>query len=227
MFNKQAIAPAIAPALLLLLTVALGPLMRSHPLFTDASVNNMAIKSAGIAVLSLSQWHGVSLHPFIGSHGWKDVGDHILLALMVAHALVENGYSPGYSVVPGTSLVSSFAVPFTVFASYLVLGASLVRNGWSRQWANVAFLAVLLVVDMHMWHPNPVITAVSIYTYGFHDVYALHILAIAVAVLVATWINKRLAPSPKATNALSYGTVIRLIRALDGHHARMARRPKK
>jgi hypothetical protein len=214
-------------ALLLILTVALGPLMWSHGPFEDASMTINAIKFAGIAVLSLSQWIGVSLHPFIGTHSWATVGEHLLLALSVAHVLVQNGYMLGYPVLPGTSLVSSFAVPCAVFASYIVLGASLVRNGWSRQWANLAYLAVLLVGDMHGWHPNPIIIAVSIYTYGFHDVYALHLLAIAVAVLVATRINKRLGPSPKTTYELSYDTVIRLIRALERRHARIAKSPKK
>lgn len=222
---KHSPAPAPAPALLLLLTVALSPLMRSHAPFEDASVTIMA-KVAGILILSLSQWLGVSLHPFIGSHGWKEVGDHVIMALMVAHALVENGYSPGNSVVPGTSLVSSFAVPFTVFASYLVLGASLVRNGWSRQLANVAFLTVLLVVDMQVWNPNPLITVVSLYTYGFNWVYVVHVGAIAVAVLTANYVNKRLEPSQNATKLLSNGAVMRLIGALKGRDARVARSPK-
>jgi hypothetical protein len=209
------------------LTVALGPLMRSHALFADASVANMAIKIAGIAVLSLSQWLGVPLHPFIGTHSWATVGEHLLLALSVAHAIVQNGYMPGYPVLATTPLLRTFLIPCAIFTAYLVLGASLVRNGWSRQWANLAYLAVLLVGDMHPWHPNPLITAVSVFTYGYRDAYALHLLAIAVAVLTANRINKRFAPSPKITHALSHGAVMRLIGALRGHNARVARSPKK
>lgn len=211
----------------LVLTVGTGPLLRVHPIFTDASMNIVAIKTAGIAVLALTHHIGVTLHPFIGTHTWGDVFNHLVGALSCAYVLNERGYAVGYPVLPNMPLHNAFLIPCAIFTAYLVLGASLVRNGWSRQWANLAYLAVLLVGDMHPWHPNPLITAISVFTYGYRNVYALHLLAIAVAVLTANHINKRFAPSPKVTYALSHGAVMRLIGALKGHNARMARSPKK
>lgn len=207
---------------LLFLTVALGPLMRSHPLFVDASVNTIAVKAAGIAVLAVSQWLGVSLHPFIGPHRWTAVGEHLLMVLMVAHILVQQEYGPGYKVVPGTSLVSAFLVPYSLFTGYLVLFSALIHKGWSKHWANLAFLTVLLVVDMHVWHPNPLVTAVSLYTYGFNWVYVVHVGAIAMAVLTSKVVSRLWYPAPKSASP-----IMRLICAMKGYGARKARSPKK
>jgi hypothetical protein len=211
----------------LFLTIAIGPLMRVHPVFDDASMNVVAIKTAGIAVLALSHHIGVALHPFIGTHTWGEVFNHLVGTLSCAYVLNERDYAVGYPVLATAPLLHAFLIPCAIFTAYLVLGASLVRNGWSRQWANLAFLASLLIGDMHPWHPNPLITVVSVFTYGYRNVYVLHLLAIAVAVLTANRINKRFAPSPKITYALSHGAVMRLIGALRGHNARMARSPKK
>jgi hypothetical protein len=174
--------------LLLISTVTVGPLMKGHPLFSSVSMNTAAVKVAGIAVLAMSQALGIALNPFIappkipflahfmGFKLWLPV------ALAVGQCLTEYGYNPGYPVLPSTSLLTAFFVPYTIFTAYLLLFGALIRKGWSRQLANLAMVAVLVAVDTHPWHPNPLVVGISITAYGFNVVYAIHVIAIAMAV---------------------------------------------
>lgn len=179
----------------LLLTIASGPLIRAHPIFNDLSLNIIAMKVVGIAILALSQRFGIALHPFLAPpnvplkrHLFPFMG-YIVIALAVASVLIRMGYMPGYPALPTTSLLTAFMVPYVIFTMYLVLFTALIRNGYSRQWANLAFLCLLLLVEMHPWHPNPLMIAVSMYTYGVHGVYIAQLLAIALAVVTMKRFN--------------------------------------
>jgi hypothetical protein len=165
-------------------------------------MNMVAVKVAGIIVLAMSHAFGVALHPFLApskvsviTHLW---GFKVwsVVALIVGHCLSEYGYNPGYPVLPGTSMVSAFVVPYSIFTLYLIAFTTLIRKGYSRQLANLAFLIILLVADMHPWHPNPLIIVVSIQANGFKWVYVLHLLAIATAVVTVKSLNAYLVPPP-------------------------------
>jgi hypothetical protein len=224
--------------LFLVATVAVGPLMRSHPMVSDPSLNMAAVKVAGIAVLAMSHGVGVALHPFLAppkiaflTH-FKSFGLWLPVALVVGHILTEYGYNPGYPVLPSTSPLSAFMVPYAVFTAYLLLFTTLIRKGRSRQWANLALVAVLVAVNAHLWHPNPLVIAVSIQANGFKWVYAVHLVAIAMAVVTMKRVNAYLAPpSPPQSPSfgLSVGALGRILVSLKGRSARLAKSqsPKK
>jgi hypothetical protein len=96
---------------------------------------------------------------------------------------------PGYPPLGDANLVNAFAVVFTVFAGYLILFGCLIRNGYSRQWANIVLFVMLHFVDMNPFHPNPVITIVSVLVYGVRPVYAVHIVAVATATLASKFVG--------------------------------------
>lgn len=212
---------AFIATLLLIGTVAIGPLMRGHPLFSSPSMNTAAVKVAGIAILAMSHAMGVALHPFLAppkisflAHFWLFCV-WLPVALAVGHCLSEYGYNPGYPVLPSTSHINAFMVPYTVFTSYLLLFTTLIRKGLSRQWANFAMMAVLVAVDTHPWHPNPLVIAVSIQANGFKWVYAIHLVAIAMAVVTMKRMNAYLAP-PLPLLGISPSVLKRICRALKG-----------
>ena len=195
--------------LLLIGTVAVGPLMKGHPLFSSASMNMAAVKVAGIAVLAMSHAMGVALHPLLAPPK-ESFMDHfmsfklwLVVALAVGQCLTEYGYNPGYPVLPSTSLITAFFVPYAIFTAYLLLFSALIRKGYSRQWANLAMVAVLVAVDTHPWHPNPLVIAVSIQANGFKLVYAIHLVAIAMAVVSMKHVNAYLAPPPSPPSCVS------------------------
>ena len=228
---------AIIAALLLLIgTIAIGPLMNGHPLFSSPFMNTAAVKVAGIAILAMSHAMSVALHPFLAppkipflAHFWPFCM-WLPMALAVGHCLMEYGYNPGYPVLPSTNPLSAFMVPYAIFTAYLLLFTTLIRKGWSRQWANFALVAVLVAVNNQPWHPNPLVIAVAIQANGFKWVYAVHLVAIAMAVVTMKRVNAYLAPpSPPPSFGLSVGALGRILLSLEGRSARLAKSqsPKK
>ena len=195
-------------ALILVSTVAVGPLMKGNPMFSDPFMNVAVVKVAGIMVLAMSQSLGIALHPFLAppkirffSHLWPFC-IWLPVALAVGQCLTEYGYNPGYPVLPSTSLLAAFFVPYGIFTTYLLLFGALIRKGWSRQLANLAMLAVLVAVDTHLWNPNPLLIAVSIQANGFNIIYAIHVIAIAMAVRTMKYLAPPPPPSPLQRTSL-------------------------
>ena len=96
----------------------------------------------------------------------------------------------GYAPIGDADLVASFTVVFTVFTGYLVLFGGLIRNECSRQYANLALITTLLSITASPFHPNPIVTIVSVVVYGLHPVYAVHIAAVAAAVVASKLVEK-------------------------------------
>lgn len=218
----------------LIATVAVGPLMRSHPMVSDPSLNTVAVMVAGITILAMSHAVGVPLHPFLApskiaflTH-FKSFGLWLPMALAVGHILTEYGYNPGYPVLPSTSLLAAFMVPYAVFTAYLLLFTTLIRKGLSKQWANFAMMVMVVAVDPQPWHPNPLLIAVAIQANGFEWVYLVHLVAIAMAVVTMKRVDAYLAP-PSPPYGLSVGALGRILLSLEGRSARLAKSqsPKK
>jgi hypothetical protein len=220
---------AFITLLLLIGTVAVGPLMKGRPLFSSVSVNTAAVKVAGITILAMSHAMGVALHPFLAPPKESFLAHFmsfklwLVVALAIGQCLTEYGYNPGYPVLPSTSLLTAFMVPYIIFTAYLLLFSALIRKGYSRQLANLAMVAVLVAVDTHPWHPNPIIIGISITAYGFKWVYAIHLLAIAIAVVTMKILNAYLAPPPSPPSGVSIGAFQRLMGALKGSCAQIAK----
>jgi hypothetical protein len=177
---------------------------------------------------------GVALHPFLAplkiaflTH-FKSFGLWLVVALAVGHCLSGHGYNPGYPVLPSTTPLSAFMVPYAIFTGYLLLFTALIRKGLSRQWANCALVAVLVAIDAHPWHPNPLVIAVAIQANGFEWVYLVHLVAIAMAVVTMKRVDAYLAPPPPPFG-LSVGALGRILVSLKGRSARLAKSqsPKK
>jgi hypothetical protein len=226
---------AFITLLLLIGTIAVGPLMRGNPLFSSPAVNTAAVTVAGIMVLAVSQASGIALNPVIAppkigflTH-FLSVSQSVPVALAVGHILTEYGYNPGYPVLPSTTPLTAFFVPFTIFTSYLLLFTCLIRKGWSRQWANFA-LVLVLMADTHGWNPNPLVIMVAIQANGFEWVYAIHLVAIALAVLSVKRVDAYLAPPPPPPPppyGLSVDAIKHIIDAWNGIDARKARSNSK
>lgn len=206
--------------LILIATIATSPLMKGHPLFSTPFMNMVAVKVVGIAILAMSHALSVPLHPFLAPPAvpflahLKRFRLWLVVVMAMGHILAMYGYVPGYPVLSNTSLVSAFIVPYAIFTAYLLLLSVLIHNGWSKQWANLAFLGVLLVADTQPWHPNPLVIVMSIQANGFKWVYTIHLLAIVAAVITMKTI-------------VSLGVIQRLTVALNGFSTRCAKSPKK
>lgn len=160
------------------------------------------MKCVGVALLAIAQHFKLPVHPFL----IPPVLPHTQPTSLVCHlrtfivpfvvviwttiVLRCNGFMPGYPPLGDADRVSSFAVVFTVFTMYLVLFGGLIRNGYSRQWANMALITTLLSITVNPFHTNPIVPIVSTLVYGARPVYAVHIAAVAAAVIAAKLVEK-------------------------------------
>ena len=160
------------------------------------------MKCTGVALLALAQNFKLPVHPFLIPPVLPQTQPTSLVChlrtfivpfMVVIWATIVlrcYGFMPGYPPIGDADLVASFAVVFAVFTVYLVLFGGLIRNGYSRQWANLALIATLHLVAMNPFHPNPIVTIVSTLVYGLHPVYAVHIAAVAAAVIAAKLVER-------------------------------------
>lgn len=155
-----------------------------------------ASKCMGVALLATAQYLLLPVHPFLfppastfATHLRTFIVPGVVIGI-VTIVLRCNGFMPGYPPLGDAGLVSSFAVVFAVFFPYLVLFGGLIRNGYSRQWANVALIATLLSITTSPFHPNPMVTIVSALVYGAHPVYAVHVAAVAAAVIASKLVER-------------------------------------
>lgn len=177
-------------AIFFVLTIAFPIVIR----YNDGPV--IASKIGGVMLLAVAQYLCLPVHPFL-VHPSTTFVNHIrtfivpfVIVIGTAIILRCHGFMPGYPPLGDTDLVISFTVVFTVFTVYLVLFGGLIRNGYSHQWANVALLATLHLIAMNPFHPNPIVTIVSALVYGACPVYAVHIAAVATAVLASKLVER-------------------------------------
>lgn len=156
----------------------------------------LASKATGVMLLAVAQHLMLPVHPFLfppTTTFLTHIRTFIVPVVIITIATVVlrcHGFMPGYPPIGDADLISSFAVVFAVFTVYLVLFGGLIRNGYSRQWANIALLATLHLVAMKPFHPNPLITIVSALVYGVRPVYAVHIAAVAMAVMASKLVER-------------------------------------
>jgi hypothetical protein len=153
----------------------------------------VTVKACGVLLLSLAQHMRLPIHPLLPPPS-SSLRAHLssfvplsLTALATSFFLqkVGEGFATGYPPLPGASHINAFSVVFCIFFVYLLLTADLLRKGYSRHWANLALFITLYSIDVQPFHPNPVVTLVSAFTHGAHVVYALHVAAVAAAVVAA------------------------------------------
>ena len=163
------------------------------PVISRVGGNAVTVKACGVLLLSLAQHMRLPIHPLLPPPS-SSLRAHLssfvplsLTALATSFFLqkVGEGFATGYPPLPGASHINAFSVVFCIFFVYLLLTADLLRKGYSRHWANLALFITLYSIDVQPFHPNPVVTLVSAFTHGAHVVYALHVAAVAAAVVAA------------------------------------------
>jgi hypothetical protein len=137
-------------------------------------------------LLGVFQHFRVGVHPFLLPPDTL-LSEHIkpfipltICALSFAFLMKTAGIPVGYPAL-GT-LQEAFVVPYTVFLGYLLLFKTVIASGYSRQWANIVLLVVLLALNTAPFHMNPIISVVSFVFRGPSVIYAIHVVAIAAAV---------------------------------------------
>ena len=160
------------------------------------------MKCVGVALLAIAHHLSLAVHPFLvpptpPPSQPTSLITHIrafiipvVVVIWTTIVLRCYGFMPGYPPIGDADLQSSFAVVFAVFFVYLVLFGGLIRNGYSRQWANAALIVTLLTITSSPFHPNPIVTIVSVVVYGLRPVYAVHIAAVAAAVVASKQVEK-------------------------------------
>jgi hypothetical protein len=153
-------------------------------------------KCTGVALLAVAQYLCIAVHPFLFPPG-TTFRDHlrkfivpVVIVTIATVVLFCLGFMPGYPPLGDANLVSSFGCVFVVFFTYLEIGGCLKRNVCSSQWANLPLVVTLIFVPMHPFHPNPVITIMSVVVYGLHPVYAVHVAAVGAAVMASKVVQK-------------------------------------
>jgi hypothetical protein len=153
-------------------------------------------KATGVALLAVAQYLCIAVHPFLFPPGTTFV-DHlqkfivpVVVVTIATVVLVCLNFMPGYPPLGDANLVSSFGCVFVVVFTYLEIGGCLKRNDYSSQWANLPLVVTLIFVPMHPFHPNPIITIMSVVGYGAHVVYAVHLAAVGAAVMASKVVQK-------------------------------------
>jgi len=158
----------------------------------------IASKIMGVMLLAVFQHYRLAVHPFLPPPGTL-LRVHLMAfislttwATSVAFFMKTAGKPVGYPAL-GT-IQEAFLVPYVLFTVYLLIFTRLISSGYSRQWANLTLLVVLLVLNTAPFHLNPVISVVSFVFRGPNVIYAIHVVAIAAAVFTVRMVeNLRIA----------------------------------
>ncbi len=152
-------------------------------------------KLLSVALLALFQHLRVAVHPLLPAPG-TSLGAHIstfpkiIFGMCIANTFLMKiaGFPIGYPAL-GT-VQEAFLVPYIVFVAYLLLFTTLISRGYTRQWANLALLVVLLTIDTAPFHLNPIISFASFVFRGPSVIYAIHVVAIIAAVFTVRMIER-------------------------------------
>jgi hypothetical protein len=189
-FPSFIISSAVLSHLFFVLVLSCGPLIRVTlcPVLSQASCAAV-IKVCGVLILALSQRLRLPTHPLLlpPAATWRV---HIfsfvpLFFTILATVFFLQGLNLtcGYPASDETPPITAFSVVFCISCGYLLLIADLIRQGYSRQWANVALAITLLCIDTHPFHLNPMVTLASVAAHGASSVYSAHLAAVAAAVI--------------------------------------------
>ena len=150
-------------------------------------------KLLSVMLLAAFQHCRVAVHPLLPVPG-TSLGAHLKTFIPVAFGILTiaflmkvTGISVGYPALG--SVQEAFVVPYTIFSGYLIFFTTLISNGYSRQWANLALIVTLLTIETAPFHMNPIISLVSIVFRGPNVIYAIHVVAIITAVFTMHVVN--------------------------------------
>jgi hypothetical protein len=144
-----------------------------------------ANKIIGVTLLTAFQHLRIAVHPCCPPPG-TTLRNHLSTfpkilfgALAVGYAVSMTGYQVGYPAIGSPE--EAFLVPFCTFLLYLILFGKLIAEGYSRLWANLVFLAFLLICDTPPFHVNPIISIASSFSRGYSDIYLFNVTGVVAA----------------------------------------------